>query len=78
MAVTNKELYEGINSVRVEIQKDIAGLRTEINKIETGRLTQLDKEIAVIKTKILMFGSIIGFVTGIVGSIIIKIATRTP
>lgn len=77
MALTNKELYEGIDRVRVEIQKDIAALRGEVNKIETSRIANLEKDMAVLKTKMMLIGAGMGTVMGVASSIIVAIATRS-
>ena len=76
MALTNKELYEAITGVRQEIQKDIAVLRAEVTKIETSRISKLETDITVLKTKMMFISAGTGILVSIATSIIISIATR--
>lgn len=44
-SVTNKDLYEAVNGMRVELKGDIKDLRSQFDNLEAGRLTRAEGDI---------------------------------
>lgn len=45
-SVTNRDLYDSIDKVRLELKSDLKDLRTQFDTLEAGRLTRAESNIA--------------------------------
>ncbi len=44
-SVTNRDLYDAVNSARLELKADVADLRRQFETLEAGRLTRLEAKM---------------------------------
>jgi hypothetical protein len=78
--VSNKDLYDSLDRVRIELKTDIVRLEAKFDSLEAGRLTRLESQVnkqqvnqATASTKL----AIIGFIAAsVIGAIISTIVPR--
>lgn len=81
--ITNDRIYDLVNSVRLELKADINRLESKFDALESGRLTNAEKNINELKvgaatqtTKLAILGFIAASVIGAIISVLVTKALK--
>lgn len=88
-SVTNKDLYDSLNNVRLELKTDIKDLRSQFELLEAGRLTRAEGNIQDLRNdlqkainninlsigQVRTAGGVLSAKAAVIGSIIVILVT---
>lgn len=78
--VTNDNLYQALNDMRLELKGDITRLETKLDNLQDGKLASIEAEVTRLKVSAATASTklaVIGFISAsVIGALISAIAPR--